>query len=376
MRVVLYCDFIEDQRTSMDGYALNLIESLDKNHSDFIEIDVFKPLISPWVQRLPERLNLKMRAARYIDYPLQVKNISGEINHILDHGYAHLLAVLDPDKTVVTVHDIIPIMAGMGKMSGVKPLPRAWLSEFTARFYKKARWIIAISESTKRDLVNYCGCDPKRIKVVYYGLNKSFVSTRDNSISKATAREKLGLPTDEVKLILITGRQFYKNHKTCIKVFSILKKKYGKSIKLVRLSADNDEWRRLVVEHSVEEDVINIDYLAPDQMPLIYSAVDCLLFPSLYEGFGWPPIEAMACGTPVVCSNVASLPESVGDAALYCEPEDVDGLVQATESVLTDESLRKGMVDKGFVHIKRFDWTENAKQVMDIYQSIHNGDFT
>ena len=93
MRVVLYCDFREDQRISMDGYALNLTENLDKHYSDFIELDVFKPQISPWVQRLPEILNLKMRVARYIDYPLQAKNISGEINHILDHGYAHLLAV-------------------------------------------------------------------------------------------------------------------------------------------------------------------------------------------------------------------------------------------------------------------------------------------
>lgn len=374
MRVVLYCDFREDQRISMDGYALNLTENLDKHYSDFIELDVFKPQISPWVQRLPEILNLKMRVARYIDYPLQAKNISGEINHILDHGYAHLLAVLDPDKTVVTVHDIIPILAGLGKMPGVKPSGRAWLSEITARFYKKARWIIAVSENTKRDLVNYCGCDPERIKVVCNGLHKSFVSTIDDFISKTTAREKLGLPNNGVKLILITGRDFYKNHKTCIKVFSILNKKYGKSIKLVRLGADNDEWQRLVVEYSVEEDVISIDYLASDQMPLIYSAVDCLLFPSLYEGFGWPPIEAMACGTPVICSNAASLHESAGDAALYCEPEDVDGLVQATESVLMDESLGKRMVDKGFMHIKRFDWVENAKQVMDIYQSIHNGD--
>lgn len=374
MRVVLYCDFIEDQRISMDGYALNLTETLDKYYSNFIELDVFKPHISPCTQRLTEKLNLKMRVARYIDYPLQIKNISGEINHILDHGYAHLLSVLDPDKTVVTVHDIIPILAGLGKMPGVKPSGRAWLSEITARFYKKARWIIAISESTKRDLVNYCGCDPERIKVVYYGLHKSFVSTIDNSISKTTARENLGLPNNGVKLILIIGRDFYKNNKSCIKVFSILNKKHGKSIKLVRLGADDDEWRRLVSEHSVENDVINIDYLALDQMPLIYSAVDCLLFPSLYEGFGLPPIEAMACGTPVVCSNAASLPESAGDAALYCEPEDVHGLAEATESVLMDESLGKEMVDKGFMHIKRFDWVENAKQVMDIYQSIHNGD--
>ena len=376
MRVVLFRDFIEDQRISMDGYALSLIENFGKHYSDSIELDVFKPHISPWVQRLPEKLNLKMRAARYIDYPLQIKNISGGINHILDHGYAHLLSVLDPDKTVVTVHDIIPILAGLGKMPGVKPSGRAWLSEITAKFYKKARWIISVSENTKRDLINYCGCDPDRIKVVYHGLHKSFVSTIDNSISKATAREKLGLPADGVKLILIAGRIFYKNHKTCIKVFSLLNKKYGKSIKLVRLGAADDEWRKLLVEYSVEKEVININYLASNQMPFIYSAVDCLLFPSLYEGFGLPPIEAMACGTPVVCSNVASLPESAGDAALYCEPEDVHGLAEATESVLTDESLRKGMVDKGFVHIKRFDWTENAKQVMNIYQSIHNGNFT
>ena len=105
-------------------------------------------------------------------------------------------------------------------------------------------------------------------------------------------------------------------------------------------------------------------------MPQLYNAVDCLLFPSWYEGFGVPPLESMACGTPVVTSNVASLPEAVGDAGLMESPDDVPGLANAVNRLLEDSEFREDHIKRGLKHVKGFDWATNAAQTMSIYKEI------
>jgi glycosyltransferase involved in cell wall biosynthesis len=102
----------------------------------------------------------------------------------------------------------------------------------------------------------------------------------------------------------------------------------------------------------------------------LYNSVDCLLFPSLYEGFGWPPLEAMACGAPVVTSNVASLPEVVGEAGLMREPGDVEGLAASVRAVLEDADLRKNLTERGLVRAKSFTWERHATQIIQAYEEL------
>jgi glycosyltransferase involved in cell wall biosynthesis len=352
----------------MDVYADKLKENLRRLHQDGIEVDEFRPQMSCLTRRLPEFYNFRMRINRYIGFPIQARRTRGMLNHILDHGYAHLLHVLDPNKTVLTVHDVIPILGGMGKIRGVNLSRRRWLSEWTARYYKKARRIIASSENTKNDLIKYCACDPEAITVVYLGIDSSFRPIP--SLKKKECRIALGLPHENVKLVLITGQEFYKNQITSIKVMENLQRKYGKSIWLVRLGRSSSEWDLGIMNSSFQHQVVYLEDLSPDKMPQLYNAVDCLLFPSWYEGFGLPPVEAMASGTPVVTSCVASLPEVVGEAGLMFPPDDVVGLSEAVEALLENENLRQAQIQKGLDHAKQFDWTKTAARTMEIYEEV------
>ena len=122
----------------------------------------------------------------------------------------------------------------------------------------------------------------------------------------------------------------------------------------------------------LEREVIFAGYVDEDELPAWYNAADLFVYPSLYEGFGLPPLEAMACGCPVITSNTSSLPEVVGDAGIMVDPHDVDALADAMERVLTDESLREDMRRRGLERAKRFSWQRSAREMWDIYEEVYH----
>ena len=216
--------------------------------------------------------------------------------------------------------------------------------------------------------MKYCGCDPDLITVVYLGINSNFRSV--SCSKKKECRIALDLPRERVKLVLITGQQFYKNQVTSLRVMEHLQRKYGNSIWLVRLGRSSSEWNVAVANSSFRHQVSYLADLPSDKMPQLYNAVDCLLFPSWYEGFGLPPLEAMASGTPVVASCVASLPEVVGEAGFMVSPDNVVGFAAAIEALLEDDNLRETQIQKGLDHVKNFDWAKNAAMTMEVYKEI------
>ncbi len=352
----------------MEVYADNLLAALNNLDQTEFAFNGYRPHPGALLKYLPEVANLSMRAARYISYPKQVNKIQSDISHIVDHGYAHLMTNLDPAKTVVTVHDIIPLLAGRGLIEGVRDKKRAHLAEWTSRFYKKAARIIAISESTRRDLVRYCGCDEGKIRVIYYGVDPAYQPYPEQT--RKGLRAKFDLPINK-HLVLVTGEAFYKNQQTSLKVMETLQKKYGEEINLVRLGGASSVWADLVNQSRFRNQIIQIDYLDPEKMPELYNAVDCLLFPSWYEGFGWPPVEAMACGTPAITSNVASLPEACGDAGIMFDPDDVKELANGIVKMVSDPDFRKSQIAKGIIHAKQFIWKQNAINTLAVYRELN-----
>jgi glycosyltransferase involved in cell wall biosynthesis len=230
---------------------------------------------------------------------------------------------------------------------------------------KLAAAVVADSMQTKRDLITFVGVDPAKIIVIHPGLNQAF--SRDPEGGRAL-RERLGL--GDGLLMLQIGRTFYKNIPGVLRVLHRLRDG-GLDVRLARVGGTlAGEERALADRLGVTPSVIELGHVPDEDIPALYNAIDLLLFPSLYEGFGWPPLEAMASGTPVVCSRAGSLDEIVGDAALTADPEDVDTLSWHAAAALTDGTLRATLIDRGLAHAARFSWDRTAEQMIAVYRDV------
>lgn len=366
--VVLFRDFLEDNRTSMEIYSDNLEKALKPISQNFLKVNSFIPSIPNWLSRCKLPYGIFMRYARYFSYPNQARKNQGKINHIIDQSYGHLLNVIDFKKTIITVHDLIPVLAWKGVIQGLSYPHFPLLYKLSVSSLRKARTIIAVSQSTKSDLITYCGLDANKITVIYSGINKSFHSFSNEK--KKLSRERFGFPDKNTHIVLITGSQSYKNILVSFQVANKLQNSLNKNLQMVWLGANSEkciEYSKLV---NLKNKVIPLRDINLNQLVELYNSVDCLLFPSLYEGFGFPPLEAMACGTAVVASNVASLPEVVGDAAIILPPNDVDGLTEAVKNILENENLRNDYIKRGYANVSRFTWESCASKVLSLYKKI------
>ncbi|MBV9183390.1 MAG: glycosyltransferase [Acidobacteria bacterium] len=185
---------------------------------------------------------------------------------------------------------------------------------------------------------------------------------------KAGLRTKLGLPNDGSRLVLAFAKSFYKNEQTSLAVALKLQKACSQRVLLVRLGPVTTAWRENVRNAGMLGRVIEIAEV--NWMWELYNAVDCLLFPSWYEGFGLPPIEAMACGIPVVTSNVAALSQVIGEAGLMAPPNDVGTLAEAVRLMLEDRTRRDEQIAKGLSHARKFSWERTARETVRVYERL------
>jgi glycosyltransferase involved in cell wall biosynthesis len=231
---------------------------------------------------------------------------------------------------------------------------------------RRARCIIAVSEQTRRDLIALLGIDPATVRVIYSGLNEAFrpMPERRNEI-----RARLGLSSGP--LVLHVGQVgFYKNVEGCLRVVARLRKQ-GIEATFVRAGntlapAQRDLQRRLGLDGAVRD----LGRMGGVDLADLYAACDVLLFPSLYEGFGWPPLEAMASGLPVVCSRSGSLAEVVGTAALTAEPEDVEGLTRHVAAALTDQAVARDLRQRGLARARFFEWDRATGEILEVYRQV------
>jgi glycosyltransferase involved in cell wall biosynthesis len=279
------------------------------------------------------------------------------------HALAFVTPLLSPCPSVVTIYDLSFLLYPQS----FKRSKRFYLGLFTRLSARRARRIIAISKSTKRDVVRLLGVPPGKVEVVYCGIDEVFRPLTEDQVD--AFRSKRGLPE---RFILFVGTiEPRKNVTRLIEAFANLQTCRLKNLKLVIGGAKGwfyeDAFAR-VEELGLEGEVMFPGYIPVSELPLWYNAAKLFVYPSLYEGFGLPLLEAMACGTPVVAANTSSLPEVVGKAGLTVDPLDVEGLAEAMRRALSDKDLRQEMRERGLKKAKGFSWTKTARETVQVYR--------
>jgi len=291
------------------------------------------------------------------------------------HALAFVTPLLSPCPSVVTIYDLGFLLYP----ESFKRSKRFYLSLFTRLSARRARRIIAISESTKRDVVHLLGVSPERVEVIYCGIEGAFHPMPQDQV--AAFRSKRGLPE---RFILFVGTiEPRKNLTTLLEAYAMLRRDVRDqeigNLHLVIGGAKGwfyqDVFAR-VEELGLEGEVMFPGYIPAGELPLWYNAAELFVYPSLYEGFGLPPLEAMACGTPVVASNTSALPEVVGEAGLTVDPLDVEGLAEAMRRVLGDEAFRQEMRERGLRRAEGFSWTKTAQETVQVYRRAMEGNCT
>lgn len=278
------------------------------------------------------------------------------------HAMAFVGPLWSPCPFVVTIYDL----SFYRYPEAFRPWNRLYLSIFTRLSTRRARRVIAISESTRRDVVTILGVPPDRVDVAYCGVDESLRPLPAAEV--ASFRSRRALPD---RFILFLGTlEPRKNIRTLIRAYGQWHKLESGIPKLV--IAGGKGWYYDQVFAEVEDlglagQVIFPGYVMQQELPWWYNAAECLVYPSRFEGFGLPVLEAMACGTPVVTTNVSALPEVAGDAALLVAPDDEPQLVEAMRRVLNDESLRQEMASKGLAQAANFTWARTACQTVTAY---------
>jgi glycosyltransferase involved in cell wall biosynthesis len=278
---------------------------------------------------------------------------------------SHTVPPIHP-KSVVTIHDL-----GYLKVPSAHPRWLRMRLDWSTRWnVTAATGIIAVSNVTLRDMVESYDVDPARVRVIHLGVSPDYLPHDDSSV--AAIRTRLDLPP---RFILSLGTiQPRKNFARLVEAFDALcTRGFPHHLVIVGKPGWMSEsiFERFAKSRQARR-IHYLGYLPRSDLPAVYSAADLLLFPSLYEGFGLPALEAMACGTPVVASTAGALPEICASAARYIDPLDVADIAAATESVLSDSSLHQSLRVAGLLRAAEFSWTQCAKQTLALLRTIRD----
>jgi glycosyltransferase involved in cell wall biosynthesis len=285
----------------------------------------------------------------------------------LFHAPHYVLPRLVSCRSVVTIHDCIHLMFPQYLPNRLAPT-YARLAIGTAA--RHATRILTVSESSKRDLLRFVDVPPEKIQVIPNAFDERFARSPDPA-DMARVRERYQLHGE---FALYAGNvKPHKNLERLIEAFAIVRRRGLDHVGLVLIGDDISRYaslRRAVHRHQLHRHVRFLGYLPEDTLTVMYRLASAFVFPSLYEGFGLPPLEAMASGTPVVTSNVSALPEVAGDAAMLVDPYDPSSIADGLVRVLGDPGLRRELTARGLARADQFSWEASIRRVHDIYEEV------
>ena len=357
---------------SMDVYADNLIAGLRtiRPHWEIMEIAP-----QPWSTDPEDSWHsgnpLQKYYERFWRHPLAVSRTKVDLFHIIDHTDGHIARWLTKlNKPIaITCHDLVQYVYPeiLKDQSRLPALSMAsW--RYSVGGMKLADCIIAVSNNTKKDVVSMLNTDSDKVATIPNGVDAQFrVISSDRIWSR---KHKHTASSEEICLLNVGSTHQRKNIFTILKVLETLIKK-GIPVRLWKVGSDfTAEQQAYIRDRQLESQITCLGY--PDRETLIelYNAADLLLAPSLYEGFGLTILEAMACGTPVVTSNVSSVPEVVGDAAISLEPMDIKAITESILQLQNNNNYRQDLVQKGLARAKQFTWKQTAENTASVYEQL------
>ncbi|MCL2761286.1 MAG: glycosyltransferase family 4 protein [Desulfuromonadales bacterium] len=268
--------------------------------------------------------------------------------------------------TVVTLHDLIPLKHPETEKLGA----RVYWKMHIPHAVKKSDFIITISEHAKKEIIDDYNISPDKIKIIALGFNPAMSLPRESEKGDKI-RLKYGLPE---KYILYVGTiQPRKNISTLIEAYAKLKSRRDAMPKLVITGRKGWLYEKLfkrIEELGLKDDIIFTGFLPDDELPYIYDNALLFAYLSLFEGFGLPPLEAMACGIPVIVSDSTSMPEVVGDAGIKLPPKDIEGVAAAIEKILDNPEYAKKLGEAGRERSKLFSWEFTARETLKVYKEV------
>ncbi len=311
------------------------------------------PFDDLWLARLWHRARV----------PFPVNFLTGGID--LFHAPDFTLPpTLPGTRTLLTVHDL----SFVRDPESAVPVLRAYLNRVVPRSVARATHVLADSQATRADLIDLYGTAPEKITVLYSGVNPVFQPVSDPA-RLAAVREKYVLGADP----FVLGVGTLQPRKNFARLIQAVARQPNQRLNLVLVGGKGWLYDAIFAEAArsgLEGRVIFPGFAADEDLPALYSAARVFAYPSTYEGFGLPILEAYACGTPVVTSTASCLPEVAGDAALLVNPTDVDALAAALHRAATDEPLRATLLARGFKRVNTFTWDNAAKQLMAVYAAV------
>lgn len=360
------------QRAGVGRYTRNLVDALAKVDQENV-YTLFCAGDGPERRDWPANFSIKTSPVpervltagwHKLRLPIAAERITGEAD--IFHSPDFTLPPLAKAAGVVTIHDLsflkLPECADPGL--------RAYLTERTPPSVARAARILTDSENTRKDVIELLHAPPEKVSVVYGGVEPRFRPMRDTRLLDEV-RARYHLP--ELFVLFVGTIEPRKNLSRLITAYAEMRRQTGLPHELVLCGSKGwlyEDIFKQVEQEGLGEDVIFPGFVRDEDLPVLYTLADLFAFPSLYEGFGLPPLEAMACGTPVVASNNSSLPEVLGSAALYVDAADVTGLADAMTRVLGDAMIRTRLADMGRAQASRFTWEDAARQLLKAYEAV------
>ncbi|RJQ33529.1 MAG: glycosyltransferase family 1 protein [Actinobacteria bacterium] len=367
MKITIDASGALGNRTGVGNYIYNLVNNLcdiGQENQYQLYFNYVRPKENPFIGFNQVKNRFPVKFSRYLNKFFPIEICTGKVD--IFHGPNYFVPQKTKAKRVVTIHDL-----------GFILYPDAMLGNDASYYLKKvpklieeSDHVITISKSTKKDLIEQLGVAKEKISVTHMAAGEDFKPIDDKRRLKTTLN-KYQLP--DKYLLAVATLEPRKNISTLVKALSVLKKSKKLTQKLVVVGGSgwkSDSLSKEIKEYGLEDEIIFPGFIGQEDLPFIYNACSLFLFPSIYEGFGIPLLEALSCGKPCISSNTSSMPEVAGDAAILIDPLDAnswaDNIVDLLENPAKEEDLSK----KALIQTQKFSWQKTAKQTLLVYKQL------